>query len=63
MSELHTKAAASVEEFEFRPLTEEEKKAFVNSLDARSRQILDELSGKAESTSPPNYLYDVTLLV
>jgi hypothetical protein len=59
------KSAASreVEEFEFRPLTEEEKKTFVNSLDAKSRQILDELSGKAECTSSPDYLYNVTLLV
>ena len=33
--------------FEFRPLTEEEKKEFVNSLDARGKQILAELEGRA----------------
>lgn len=31
--------------FEFRPLTEEEKKEFVNSLDAKAKQILAELAG------------------
>ena len=33
--------------FEFRPLIEEEKKEFVNSLDARGKQILAELQGRA----------------
>src|SRR5690242_9404401 len=42
--------------FEFRPLTEEEKKAFVNSLDAKGRQILAELagSGKHKDSELPN---------
>ena len=33
--------------FEFRPLIEEEKKEFVNSLDARGKQLLAELQGRA----------------
>ena len=33
--------------FEFRPLTEKEKKEFVNSLDAKGKQILAELEGRA----------------
>jgi hypothetical protein len=33
--------------FEFRPLTEEEKKQFVDSLDAKGKQILAELAGQA----------------
>ena len=33
--------------FEFQPLIEEEKKEFVNSLDARGKQILAELQGRA----------------
>ena len=35
--------AAGVGDFKFRPLTEEEKKEFVNSLDARGKQLLSEL--------------------
>jgi hypothetical protein len=42
--------SAGAGDFEFRPLTEEEKKAFVNSLDAEGRQILAELP-EAKSTS------------
>lgn len=34
--------------FEFRPLTEKEKKEFVNSLDAKGKQILAELEGRAK---------------
>ena len=37
--------------FEFRPLTEEEKKEFINSLDAKGKQILAELKGEATSIS------------
>ena len=48
--------SAGAGDFEFRPLTEEEKKAFVNSLDAKGRQILAELAGKATSTSDPEPL-------
>lgn len=33
--------------FEFQPLIEEEKKEFVNSLDARGKQLLVELQGRA----------------
>ena len=33
--------------FEFQPLIEEEKKEFVNSLDARGKQLLAELQGRA----------------
>ena len=36
----------SSDNFEFRPLTEEEKKEFVNSLDATGKRILAELRGK-----------------
>ena len=35
-----------VAEFEFRPLTEEEKKEFIESVDDRGRQILAELGGQ-----------------
>jgi hypothetical protein len=34
------------EEFEFRSLTKKEKKEFVNSLNAKGKQILTELEGK-----------------
>jgi hypothetical protein len=37
---------SSSDDFEFRPFTEKEKKEFVNSLDAKGRQILAELEGK-----------------
>jgi ClpP class serine protease len=37
--------------FEFRPLTEEEKKQFVDSLDAKGKQILAELAGQARVRS------------
>ena len=37
--------SAGIGDFKFRPLTQEEKKAFVNSLDAEGRQILAELAG------------------
>ena len=43
-------------DFKFRPLTEEEKKAFVNSLDAKGRQILAGLAGEATSASDPEPL-------
>jgi hypothetical protein len=38
--------ASSSDDFGFRPLTEKEKKEFVNSLDDKGRQILAELEGK-----------------
>jgi hypothetical protein len=39
--------------FEFRPLTEEEKKQFVDSLDAKGKQILAELAGQARVQLSP----------
>ena len=48
--------SAGAGDFKFRPLTEEEKKAFVNSLDAEGKQILAKLAGKATSTSDPEPL-------
>jgi ClpP class serine protease len=35
--------------WEFRPLTEEEKKEFQNSLDAEGKRLLEELSRKRKS--------------
>ena len=49
-------SSAGTGDFKFRPLTEEEKKAFVNSLDAKGKQILAELAGEATSTSDPESL-------
>ena len=37
--------------FEFRPLTEEEKKEFIESLDDNGRQILAELEGRSKKSS------------
>jgi hypothetical protein len=37
---------SSSEDFEFRPLTDKEKKEFLNSLDDRGRKILAELEGE-----------------
>ena len=39
--------------FEFRPLTEEEKKEFLNSLGDRGKQILAELEGRAKPSHKP----------
>jgi len=39
--------------FEFRPLTEEEKKAFLNSLDERGKEILAELEGRKTKIKRP----------
>ena len=44
-------SSAGTGDFEFRPLTKEEKKEFVNSLDAKGKQVLAELAGEARSTS------------
>ena len=41
----------SPEHYEFRPLTEEEKKKFVNSLDAQGKRVLAELTGKKARSS------------
>jgi hypothetical protein len=43
--------SAGTGDFEFRPLTEEEKKEFVDSLDAKGKQVLEELAGGATTTS------------
>jgi hypothetical protein len=43
-------SSAGANDFEFRPLTEAEKKEFVNSLDAKGKQLLAELEGKARSS-------------
>ena len=50
-TEVEQKADSSVGDFGFRPLTEEEKKAFVDSLDADGKRILREL---ADEKSRPN---------
>jgi hypothetical protein len=42
---------SSSEDFEFRPLTEEEKKEFVNSLDAQGKQLLSELGRRRNSNA------------
>ena len=49
--ELEQKTGSSVGDFGFLPLTEEEKKAFVDSLDADGKRILRELAGEK---SKPN---------
>ncbi len=41
-----TKLNSSSVDLEFRPLTEEEKKEFVNSLDAKGKRLLAELAGR-----------------
>ena len=45
-TEVEQKTNSSVRDFGFRPLTEEEKKAFVDSLDANGKRILRELAGE-----------------
>ena len=42
--------SAGTGDFEFRPLTEEEKKEFVDSLDARGKQTLAELTGQSKKS-------------
>jgi len=37
-------SSTGADDFAFRPLTEEEKKEFLNSLDAKGKQILAELA-------------------
>ena len=46
VTEQKDNTAAGAGDFEFRPLTEEEKKEFVDSLDAKGKQILAELAGQ-----------------
>jgi hypothetical protein len=45
-TEVEQKIDASVNDLGFRPLTEKEKKAFVDSLDADGKRILRELAGE-----------------
>jgi len=45
-TEVEQKIESSMGYFEFRPLTEEEKKPFVDSLDADGKRILRELTGE-----------------
>ena len=49
VTEQENNLSAGAENFEFRPLTEEEKKEFVNSIDAKGRQILADLRAKRKS--------------
>jgi hypothetical protein len=46
-------SSALANDFGFRPLTEEEKQEFMDSLDAKGRQILAELAGEAKSSGDP----------
>jgi len=41
-------SSAGAENFEFRPLTEEERQEFVNSLDDEGKEILAELAPRAK---------------
>jgi hypothetical protein len=50
---------SSSDGLEFRPLTEEEKKEFVNSLDANAKRLLAELEGKPKR-SPRRRLSDAS---
>jgi hypothetical protein len=50
-TEVEQEIDSSVGDFGFRPLTEEEKKAFVDSLDADGKRILREVAGEK---SKPN---------
>ena len=45
-TELDQKTDTSAWDFGFQPLTEEEKKEFVNSLDAKGKRLLAELAGR-----------------
>ena len=44
IAEKEKDSATGAADFEFRPLTEEEKKELVNSLDAKGKQLLAELA-------------------
>lgn len=46
IAEQKNDSAGGFGDLEFRPLTEEEKQEFVNSLDARGKQLLAELEPK-----------------
>jgi hypothetical protein len=46
--------------FGFLPLTEEEKKEFMNSLDAKGKQMLAELAGEATRSTDPEPLNTLT---
>jgi len=53
-TELDQKTDTSAWDFGFQPLTEEEKKAFVDSLDANGKRILRELAAKIASRIQKN---------
>jgi hypothetical protein len=50
-TEQENESSAGAKDFEFRPLTEEEKKEFVNSLDAKGTRILADLAGEAKDSN------------
>lgn len=49
-TEQENESSAGAENFEFRPLTREEKDQFINSLDAKGKQILADLAGGAKDS-------------
>ena len=51
ITEQENESPAGAENFEFRPLTREEKDEFINSLDARGRQIMADLAGEAKDSN------------
>jgi hypothetical protein len=50
-TEQENESSVGAENFEFRPLTREEKDEFINSLDARGRQIMADLAGEAKDSN------------
>lgn len=46
-----TDSIAGNQEFKFRPLTEEEKKEFVSSLDAKGKQILAQFADESKNSN------------
>jgi hypothetical protein len=59
-------SAVATEDYKFRPLTQEEKRQFVGSLDVRGKQVLVELagqSGQSGDSKPLRPTYDAPKLV
>jgi len=50
-TEQENESSAGAENFEFRPLTREEKDEFINSLDAKGKQILADLAGGTKDSN------------
>jgi len=50
-TEQENESSAGAENFEFRPLTREEKDEFINSLDAKGKQILAHLAGGTKDSN------------